>query len=112
MRGVVVGSKAFSNVTRNFSKLNPMNKLKTNSSSSTLKSEGNYFIMIYYLSFHWGQIYIINREIFYTDRSPSDVSVADQGPKASGSAIWLEDSAAARFASLILTIITQYFYHM
>jgi hypothetical protein len=41
MRGVVVGSKAFSNVTRNFSKLNPMNKLK-NSSSTTLKSEGNF----------------------------------------------------------------------
>ena len=44
MRGVVVGSKAFSNVTRNFSKLNPMNKLKTNS-SSTLKSEGNPLLM-------------------------------------------------------------------
>ena len=38
-RGVAVGSRAFSNVTRNISKLNPMNKLK-NSSASALKSEG------------------------------------------------------------------------
>ena len=44
MRGVVVGSKAFSNVTRNFSKLNPMNKLK-NSSQTTLKSEGIFWVL-------------------------------------------------------------------